>query len=318
MPSDETHRPSADAATPESGLCPDRPESDGLADHRLKKNVLDTFRTRDGRRLAYVIHEPYLRSSSTAFVYVHGIESHSGWFDRSAGLLKKCGYPVFCIDRRGSGINRENRGCVSGHVPPGVNLLDDLDAAIAAIRARGPFESLCLIGLSWGGKCALAYTLRHPDAVDGLILITPGIKPKVDLSFRDKVKVLVHYFVSPERRHRIPIDPEMFTTTPRHLRYIEEDPLRLESVSAAFLWQSRRMDKLLKRAPSFHLPPMLVFLAGKDRIIDNEATRRFFSRLRDGPTILEYPDQTHSIQLDAPERLTSDIAAWVQGLRTPS
>jgi hypothetical protein len=28
--------------------------------------------------------------------------------------------------------------------------------------------------------------------------------------------------------------------------------------------------------------------------------------------IIEYADQTHSIQLDAPERLVRDILAWVE------
>ena len=40
-------------------------------------------------------------------VYFHGIESHAGWFDMAARMLQEAGIDVFCLDRRGSGINRD-------------------------------------------------------------------------------------------------------------------------------------------------------------------------------------------------------------------
>jgi alpha-beta hydrolase superfamily lysophospholipase len=63
---------------------------------------------------------------------------------------------------------------------------------------------------------------------------------------------------------------------------------------------------------------LLVFLAGHDRIIDNPATREF---LRRNPKrqveIIEYPDQTHSIQLEAPDRLVRDIVRWTHKIPQP-
>lgn len=280
----------------------------------MRLHQIGTFRAPDGKELAYIVHLPERPiSHRMAFIYLHGIESHSGWFDAAASLLKAQGFPVFCIDRRGSGINRENRGCVSGHVERGTDLLEDLHCAIREIRAGGRFKTLYLIGLSWGGKYAMAYDRRHPGEVDGLVLITPGIKPKINFTFRQKLRVLVDLILAPKSQHRIPIEPEMFTTTSQHLHYIRTDPLRLHTVSAGFLWQSRRMDKLLDRTAGAPHPPILVFLAGRDRIIDNEATRRFLSGNQDHRvTIIDYADQTHSIQLDAPERLIADVIAWME------
>ena len=274
-----------------------------------------TFLAPDGKELAYVAYSPAKEATpKVAFLYLHGIESHAGWFRDAAQRLKLQGYPVYCFDRRGSGLNRENRGHLSGHVPRGGDLLDDLHAWIGHLRTVHSTHSFFLIGLSWGGKYALAYDLTHPGRVEGLVLITPGIKPKVGLSLGEKLAVFRDSIFSPSRQHRIPIHPEMFTDTPRHLDFIRNDPLRLHSVSAGFLWQSRRMDRLLDREEKSDHAPVLLFLAGKDRIIDNEATRRFFAlRPGRGVKILEYADQTHSIQLDAPERLTGDILAWVAG-----
>lgn len=272
-----------------------------------------TFRAADGRELAYLAYHPAdAAADAPAFVYLHGIESHAGWFDAAARGFNARGFPVFCLDRRGSGINRENRGCPSGHVERGVDLLDDVHAAIRAIRGAHPARATHLIGLSWGGKYAMAYEARHPGSVDGLVLVTPGIKPKIDLPPWEKLAVAIEMLVAPDRRHHIPIEPEMFTTTPRHLDFIRRDPLRLRSVSAAFLWQSRRLDRLLARPRRPPHPRTLVFLAGRDRIIDNHATRRFFGRQEDREvTIVEYADQTHSLQLDAAERMIDDVLAWM-------
>jgi acylglycerol lipase len=281
-------------------------------DQRTRGLRIDTYRAPDGKDLAYVTRLP--RPSNprhAAFIYVHGIESHSGWFDEAARLLNRRGYPVFCLDRRGSGINRENRGFISGHAGREADLLEDLHRAVRDLRSSGKVGAIYLIGLSWGGKYAVAYDVRHPQEVDGLVLITPGIKPAVDLNLREKAAVFTDAVFAPERQHSIPIQPEMFTTTPRFLDYITNDPLRLHTVSAGFLMQSHRMDKLLGRHGDESRTPALLFLAGHDRIINNDETRRFFAN-RQNLKIIEYPDQTHSIQLDAPDRLTRDIIAWVE------
>jgi acylglycerol lipase len=281
-------------------------------EQRIRGHEIDIFRTPDGKELACVTHPARSsKSRCTAFIYVHGIESHSGWFDEAARLLSRHGYPVYCLDRRGSGINRENRGFVSGHAGRGDDLLDDLHRAIRELRSSGEFREIYLIGLSWGGKYAMAYDIRHPRQVDGLVLITPGIKPQVDLGLPEKAAVFTDAVFASKRQHQIPIHPEMFTTTPRFLDYITHDPLRLHTVSAGFLMQSRRMDKLLDRHGNDSQAPALVILAGHDRIIDNAETRQFFTQ-RQNLKIIEYPDQTHSIQLDAPDRLARDIIAWVE------
>lgn len=283
---------------------------------RVENVKVGTFQTVDGKELAYISHLP--RSSNkrrAAFVYLHGIESHSEWFDLAAERLAARGYPVFSIDRRGSGINRENRGFISGHVDRGIDLVDDVQQAIDVVRASGSYDEIYLIGLSWGGKYVLAYGAAHPDGADGMVLITPGMKPKVDMTASQKAAVFVDMVFAPERQHPVPIEPEMFTTKPKELSYIQNDPLRLHTVSAGFLKQSVRMDRIVGRMDERPQPPLLLFLAGKDRIIDNEATRELVTRNPDRRVkIIDYPDQTHSIQLDAPDRLARDIVRWVDSL----
>jgi alpha-beta hydrolase superfamily lysophospholipase len=266
------------------------------------------FQTRDGSTLGYIASKT--PGASTALVYLHGIESHAGWFAQAATLLQDRGYDVFSLDRRGSGVNRENRGYVSGHIDHYQRLLDDIHDFIAPLRQH--YRHVFLVGLSWGGKLATAYELEHPDDVDGLVLITPGIKALVDVSLPTKLKIVLFAQISPQTPIESPIAPEMFTTTPRYLDYIKSDPSRLTHATARFYWQSSRLDRYLASNIAAFDKPTLLFLAGQDRIIDNAGVIGMLNKGNtDTLTIIDYPEQTHSVQFDDPVRLVQDMDDWL-------
>lgn len=269
------------------------------------------FVAADGARLGYIEYTAGDKSGRTAIVYLHGIESHAGWFDRAAQLLATRGYDVYCLDRRGSGINRENRGFPSGHVDSYEILLSDIHTFIGPLRNR--YQQVYLAGLSWGGKLALAHALAHPEDCDGLTLITPGIKAAVDVSLPAKIKVVFGTYFRPRTLVKTPIKVEMFTATPKFVQLIREDPLRLEKVTARFLWQSLRLDRFIAKEVPRNRLPIQLFLAGQDRIINNEGVVCLLARgKQERLEIVMYEDQTHSVQFDAPERLTADMRRWIQ------
>lgn len=274
-----------------------------------------TFRGADGAELGFISYRQKTARSSVALVYLHGIESHAAWFDTAAQLLHKRGYDVFCLDRRGSGINRENRGFVSGHVDRFDTLLTDVKFFVRPLRAH--YDAVFLVGLSWGGKLALAYGLTYPEDCEGLILITPGLRALVDVGLLTKVWVFLANGLAPRARVAIPIQSEMFTTTPEHLEYIRGDTLRLKKATARFLFESRRLDQYIERTIPENRLPILLFLAGQDRIIDNEGVVELLKRGRQASLdIIEYEDQTHSIQFDAPQRLVEDMTKWLKSPTT--
>jgi acylglycerol lipase len=271
--------------------------------------ALGQYEGGDGAALAYVAYRN--RGAKSALVYLHGIESHAGWFALAAEALVDEGFDVYCLDRRGSGLNRENRGFVSGHVDRYQTLLADLQAFIVPLRQR--YDRVSLVGLSWGGKLALSYGLSFPQDVDGLVLITPGLRAAVDVSPWNKMKIALLSVLDPTARVSVPIQPEMFTTTPLYLEYIRRDPLRLKSATVRFFWQSRALDRYVERNIVGNRLPVPLFLAGEDRIIDNQGV---LDVLRRGAApelaLVTYPEQTHSVQLDAPRRLAQDVATWVR------
>jgi alpha-beta hydrolase superfamily lysophospholipase len=244
-------------------------------------------------------------------VYLHGIESHAGWFALAAQQLRNQGYDVYLLDRRGSGLNRENRGFVSGHVDSYQTLWTDIDAFILPLRQR--YDRVFLVGLSWGGKLALSYGLNRPETIDGLVLITPGLRAEVDVSVLNKLKILLLSPLYPTARVATPIEPAMFTTTPPYLDYIRNDPLRLTSATVRFFWQSHRLDKYIDGHIAGNRLPIQLFLAGQDTIIKNDEVLKVLQYADDVPLeVLSYEDQTHSIQLDAPQRLINDMSDWIR------
>ncbi len=269
---------------------------------------LGEYRGSDGASLAYVSYTQ--TGADTALVYLHGIESHAGWFALAADALRNRGFDVYCLDRRGSGLNRENRGLLSGHVDDYTTLLADIRAFITPLHGR--YDEVFLVGLSWGGKLAMSYGLAYPEDIDGLVLITPGLRAEVDVSFLNKLKILLLSPINPTARVPTPIQPQMFTTTPVYLDYIRQDPLRLTSATVRFFWQTHRLGKYIDRNIGGNRHPIQLFLAGGDRIIDNDGVLKLLKR-GPGPglDVLMYEDQTHSIQLDAPQRLVDDMTDWL-------
>ncbi|MGI9508428.1 MAG: alpha/beta fold hydrolase [Geminicoccaceae bacterium] len=264
----------------------------------------------DGSELGFKGYLADQQDDRVALVYFHGIESHAGWFDQAARLLQRRGLDIFCLDRRGSGINRENRGLPSGHTDSKELLFADIDAFVQPLKAH--YQRIVLVGLSWGGKLATAYELEQPGNAAGLVLITPGIRALVDAPVSTKLQILLASFFSPMSQFPTPIEPEMFTTTPRYLDYIQDDPLRLTEASASFFMVSRELDGYVEKNIADNRAPVLLFLAGKDRIIDNPGVVDVLERGgQDSLEIVEYSDQTHSIQFDAPARMVDDMIGWL-------
>jgi len=244
-------------------------------------------------------------------LYLHGIQSHGVWFERSAQRLAQAGCAVMLPDRRGSGRNDVDRG----HAESPRQLVDDLLIALAGLGARTGHRRVTVVAVSWGGKLALALARRAPERLARLVLVTPGLFPQVDIPLVRKWSVAWSSQCWPRRRFDVPLDdPELFTATPHWIDFIRHDPLSVRQVTARFLLTSRRLDWEVRaygrRPPSV---PLRLFLAGRDRIIDNERTRRF---VRDLPVadraIIEHPDAHHTLEFEPdPERYFDDLVAAV-------
>lgn len=264
---------------------------------------IQSFEGSGGRMLSFRIIEA--EQPRHHILFCHGIESHGTWFLPAASRLAERGCTVWLLDRRGSGLNRKPE---PGDAPSGEVLLED----VRRFRDHIGDTELFLCGLSWGGKLATAAALDRPDGVRGLLLITPGLAALVDLPLTHKLRLLLSLPFGGRTRLPIPIDAEMFTRTPRYLDFIRNDPWRLTQATARFLWSGPWFDKHIARNVSALDRPVLLFLAGGERIIDNQGVQRILSGLPDGRLETRlYEDATHSIQFDQVDRMVEDVIGFL-------
>ena len=207
---------------------------------------------------------------------IHGVQSHSRWYQSLGRTLAEAGYETHFADRRGSGANRQDRG----HTPNTRRLLDDVAEYLAHLRQREPRERVALAGISWGAKIAVVVAGLHPELVDALALICPGLHPKVDVSASERFRIALAYFFQPKKTFPIPLsDPALFTDSPEGQAFIANDPLGLRAATANLLAASAFLDRKVAKIPPKVRQPSLLILADRDRIIDNPRTIAYWKRI---------------------------------------
>lgn len=102
-----------------------------------------------------------------AIVLCHGITASRRYVDHGSRALERAGHRVIAYDARGHGE--------SDPAPPGEGygypfLVSDLERVVASEVGEGRFV---LAGHSMGAHTAVAYALRHPGRLTGLVVIGP-------------------------------------------------------------------------------------------------------------------------------------------------
>lgn len=245
-----------------------------------------------------------------AALHIHGIQSHCGWYTETAQWLAKNGVAVLQPDRRGSGHNAKSRG----HAESAQQLIDDALICARRLREVAGVSRVHLIGISWGGKLVAAMHATEPELTASLTLVAPGIHPIIDVSAAEKFRIGWSMVSAPEKHFDIPLnDPELFTSKPEWIKYLVEDELQLHQATAGFFLASRRMDKIVARLREAPPAPIHLFLAGEERIIDNERTRKFLADLPwTHRHVTTYPHARHTLEFsDDRDAYFGDLIRWI-------
>ncbi len=263
----------------------------------------------DGYRCKYRFYEG---ESRRAVLCIHGIQSHSGWFVESSEVLNRAGFSVLFPDRRGSGLNKAKRG----DMPSWERLIGDVFGFMNLLRELTGVDKVHIVAISWGGKLALAIAKILPEVVKSFTLISPGIAPKVDMSVKTKMSLLRDILINPKRKYKIPLnEPELFTENMEKQKFIREDELKLTEATARFFYNSRRLDYFIKQITNPINKPMKLFLAGKDRIIDNCKTLEYYRAIRIGrgkKRLAFYPSASHTIEFEADNgEFLNELKEWI-------
>jgi pimeloyl-ACP methyl ester carboxylesterase len=133
-----------------------------------------TFVNIDGANLHFVI-----KGSGRPVVLIHGNPgSCQDWSRLYVPIAER--YCAFAFDRPGHGHSQRPN---TRDITPEVQA-EMLHRALAQLKVDRPI----IVGHSWGGSLALAYTLQYPEAISGVVLLAPAAYESDDgVSFLSKL-----------------------------------------------------------------------------------------------------------------------------------
>ncbi len=263
---------------------------------RSKDHEIGWVPSHDGLELGFRVWEG--RPDQAVIVYLHGIEGHSLWFDRTAVSLRKFGITTYAPDRRGAGMNRRERGHLSSYQ----DFISDVSAFLAAVRTAHPRQPLILWGNCWGAKAASMLACHSDElGLSGIIFSSPAIETRVDLDLATKVSIASELASGNPGRRKwpIPLTPSMFTDSPEYLKFVRQDPMRITEATTSFYLQSHILSQLAKGTASKIHCPVLILQAGEDSIVDVLGLERWYTRIASRDKSMRiFPQAAHSLDFD--------------------
>lgn len=286
-----------------------------------------TIQTRDGLKLArrqWPVSQP-----RGVVVLAHGIAEHSGRYEHVAAQLNGWGWSVESYDHRGHGRSEGARGALRRDD----DLVHDLAAVIAIVRAEQPDLPVLLMGHSMGGLVAACYVadLLEPTSpagftdVDGLILSSPALA--VELSFGQKLLMSSLARMLPDLLVSTGFDPKGICRDPAVVQAYKDDPQVHERISGRlgrFIVEGGGHVRAL--APRWVKPTLLMY-AGSDEIVSPRGAVQFaemapavvqsqcFAHM--AHEILNEPDQAqvfHAMRLWLDDRFARELPYGMRSL----
>lgn len=244
-----------------------------------------------------------------ALLLAHGVASHLRWYAPLAEALADTGITVLIADRRGCGRSGGRRG----DAPSTAVLLDDMRLAAAALRERTSGVPQHVGGVSLGALLAAAALLEEPAAWSSLVLITPALQLATPLTRWQQLQLTVAGAITPTLSFRMPYGSNAIARTADWQAALDADPLRITRITARFGRITQRLQSnLLLRASEVHAP-ILLQLAGADRVVDNATSHNFYSHCSSTIRRVEtYDDAPHGLPLSvARGRLEAQLSNWM-------
>lgn len=265
---------------------------------------VNTVFCHDGYPLRYRVW-PSARPGVANLVLINGMMSHSGWFRDLATRLREWQVNVIGADRRGSGLNENQRGDLQSRQ----TLISDLVRIIEHEDRRVP---TFILGWCWGALPAILLCLELGNRLGGLTLLAPGLFPSNQI----KRAAGMELGLSPGPdidcpTLRSPLTAAMFSDQASIQQCIFHDSLAQRLFTRRFFQITAEMSLMAAGRLSQLSLPVLLLLAAHDVTVDNQCTLRAFSRLRH--TVLTSATLTcnHGMHFEAPRAIVMYVTTWL-------
>jgi pimeloyl-ACP methyl ester carboxylesterase len=270
----------------------------------------DCFVSANGLQLHYL---DWGNSIAPPLLLLHGFTSHAHTWDAFAQAT--CArFHVLALDQRGHGD--------SEWAKDGAYRVDDHAADIAAFHEHLGLPPVLLVGLSMGGRNAIAFTAQYPQKVKKLVIVDigPDIAPQGAERVRRMAGEAPEEFASPDDAIAY---LKQFLTHPAAEAALRQRVThglkRLPTGKYAwkydvFLRQQRRQGTMpavdLWPAVQQIRVPTLIVRGGDSDIFTPETARRMQSYIP-GSQVVEIPGAGHSVPADAPAAFAETVQTFL-------
>jgi acylglycerol lipase len=240
-------------------------------------------------------------------VIVHGLNSHSGYYEWVAGQLTAKNFAVYALDLQGHGQSAGERFYVQSIY----DYVNDVDQLVDIAKAAHQGLPIFVLGHSAGGVVSCLYALEHQGKFDGLICESFAYQlPAPDFALA-VLKGLSH--VAPHL-HTIKLKNEDFSRDPAVVEFMNSDPLIAhESQPTKTMEQLVLADERLKKEFSQITLPVLILHGTKDNAAKYSGSQYFYDNV--GATdknIKLYEGHYHDLLNDLDkEQVMADIEEWI-------
>lgn len=238
-------------------------------------------------------------SQRKIIIGIHGMAAHSEYYVQVADQVVQEGVTLIAIDLKHHGHSSGKKGDLESFEQISVHIQE----FITSVRQKYLDTPIYLMGISMGGVIAINFSVDHPELIDGLILIAPGVKTEFKLSLGEilKIPLLLMAFLFKKGKPVIKIGErsERGTRNPLRIAYQEQDNLRIQVVSPRYLlglvkWKKRAFQNAEKVTQ-----PVIIFIGTEDQLVSFEGVKEFFSYLTvDDKLLVELEGAYHSLFSD--------------------
>ncbi len=238
----------------------------------VREDLWDVPGTR--RRLAYQLWWP--AGATRLLVVLHGYGEHSGRYASVAETLSRDGVGVLAPDHVGHGRSSGARGDIESVS----RVVEDETALVCAhILPTLGVREYSVFGHSFGGLAGIVWAMRQPAGMRRLIVQSPLLQVGFPLPSQKLAAARVLRRWWPTCSVAMDLDAAALSHDADIVRAYQQDPLVHNRMSVRSYFSLLEASDAALAAPEQVRVPVLMLLAGQDRIVSLPVARQWFDLL---------------------------------------
>lgn len=241
---------------------------------------------------------------------IHGLSEHSGRYEDFAKAMARYGFSTYVLDLRGHGLSDGRRG----HVDRFDILLQDVDRFRRQVQGCLPDDmQYFILGHSMGGLIAARYLEEYETRFRGAIITSPWLGTAMPVPRWKILAAGLLNKVLPALPISADIDEQFLSHDPVIVSRYRDDPLVHGKITPRlFAEASMAMGLVMDRSERIRIP-VLLLLAGDDRIVDTRRSETFAKALKTPDVTLKVlPDYYHEVLNDHDRAIViQTIRDWI-------